>query len=315
MPTRRQFLVTTAGALAAFAITRPVGAQANRQAPLDRIGMDVNVRMSPEKAIQFAGENNIRHIQKILNIGFDSMVFLDDNPFERNMVRTEIPDIQVPELPDDPADYVHFLAGQNLFETASFLKGDKDKAKQYQAEAKRVAVHKSYANEDDYLASLEMKAELQPFTKFNTPRVAQLTQRSNQFNLRTQRYTENDITRISNSCDHAGIAITLRDKYGDHGLISVIVIERQGSTAFIDTWLMSCRVLQRGVEDFVLNAIVAKARQMGLESVTGEYLLTPKNAMVADHYGLLGFQQNDKLWVLPVSTYENHRCFITETAI
>ena len=139
--------------------------------------------------------DNMRYIQSVLNIGFDSMVFIDDNPFEREMVRTHITDIVVPELPEDPAEYLAFLQSLNLFETASFTEKDVERTRQYQEEAKRVVAQKMFTNEDEFLSSLDMVSEVRPFDKFTTPRVAQLTQRSNQFNLRTIRYTEDYVFR------------------------------------------------------------------------------------------------------------------------
>ena len=124
------------------------------------------------------------------------MVFLDDNPFERNMVREHVPDVTVPELPEDPGEYLEFLYTQNLFETASYNEGDKDRTRQYQVEAKRVSLQRSFTNEADFLKSLNMVSEVGGFNKFNTPRVAQLSQRSNQFNLRTVRYTDTEISAI-----------------------------------------------------------------------------------------------------------------------
>ena len=141
--------------------------------------------------------DNIRTIQSILNIGFDSMVFLDDNPFERNIVRENIPGITVPELPEDPGEYLEYLYGLNLFETASYSSLDKDRTAQYQVEARRVKLQKTFTNEADFLRSLDMTSVVSGFTRFNTPRVAQLSQRSNQFNLRTIRYTEADIERMA----------------------------------------------------------------------------------------------------------------------
>ena len=129
--------------------------------------------------------DNIRAVQQVLNIGFDSMVFLDDNPFERAIVRENIPGITVPELPEDPAQYLEFLYSLNLFETASASEVDDKRTRQYQQEAKRIELKRTFANEQEFLASLGMEARVEPFTAFNTPRVAQLTQRSNQFNLRT----------------------------------------------------------------------------------------------------------------------------------
>ena len=171
--------------------------------------------------------DNIRAIQGILNIAFDSMVFLDDNPFERNMVRENIPGITVPELPEDPGKYLEYLYSLNLFETASYSQADKDRTKQYQVEAKRVSLAKTFANEADFLKSLDMVSTVSGFTKFNTPRVAQLSQRSNQFNLRTIRYTEADITAMAENPEVIDLSFTLEDKFGDNGLIAVIIMKKQ----------------------------------------------------------------------------------------
>ena len=191
--------------------------------------------------------DNIRQIQSILNIGFDSMVFLDDNPFERNMVRENIPDITVPELPEDPAEYLEYLYPLNLFETATFSAEDAERTKQYQVEAQRTVLIKNFTNEDDFLQSLNMLSLVEPFNKYNTPRVAQLSQRSNQFNLRTVRYTEADIELISLKKDFFTFTFNLSDKFGDNGLICVIILKQEDdSTLFIDTWFMSCRVLKEG---------------------------------------------------------------------
>lgn len=234
--------------------------------------------------------DNIRAIQQILNIGFDSMVFLDDNPFERNMVRENIPHITVPELPEDPAEYLEFLYSLNLFETASFSEADKDRTKQYQTEAKRVSLSKTFENEDDFLKSLNMISEVSGFNKFNTPRVAQLSQRSNQFNLRTVRYTDDEIAKLAEDPEIIDLAFTLKDKFGDNGLIGVIIMKPiDKETLFIDTWFMSCRVLKRGMENFMLNQAVEKARERGFKKIIGEYIPTLKNGIVANHYPSLGF--------------------------
>lgn len=269
--------------------------------------------------------DNIRTIQSILNIGFDSMVFLDDNPFERNMVRENVPGVTVPELPEDPGEYLEYLYTQNLFETASYSSADKDRTKQYQVEAQRVATAKKFTNEGDFLKSLEMVSEVSGFTSFNTPRVAQLSQRSNQFNLRTVRYTEDQITAIENDPKQKGFAFTLEDKFGDNGLIAVVILQDisdnapstinpQPSTLFIDTWFMSCRVLKRGMENFTLNTIVEYAKANGYKKIMGEYLPTAKNGMVAEHYTGLGFTKMEDTeaaqWVLDVERYQNRECYI-----
>lgn len=259
--------------------------------------------------------DNIRTIQSVLNIGFDSMVFLDDNPFERNIVRENIPGITVPELPEDPAEYLEYLYSLNLFETASYSNADKDRTKQYQVEAKRVSLQKTFANEADFLKSLNMVSVVSGFTKFNTPRVAQLSQRSNQFNLRTVRYTEADIEAYANDPDVIDLSFTLEDKFGDNGLIAVIIMKKQDEeTLFVDTWFMSCRVLKRGMENFTLNTMVERAKAAGYKRIVGEYLPTPKNKMVEQHYPGLGFTKMEgattDLYVLDVDTYESRECYI-----
>ena len=255
--------------------------------------------------------DNIRNIQSILNIGFDSMVFLDDNPFERNMVRENLPDVCVPELPEDPADYLEYLYGLNLFETISFSNEDTERTKLYQIEAQRNNVQKKFANEDDFLKNLDMISLVEPFTKFNTPRVSQLSQRSNQFNLRTVRYGDADIERLSSDSNYFTFSFTLEDKFGDNGLICVIILQKESpKVLFIDTWFMSCRVLKRGMENFVLNTLVETAKENGFTTLKGEYLQTPKNEMVKDHYQNLGFKENNSLWELDINSYENKKNFI-----
>ena len=259
--------------------------------------------------------DNIRTIQRILNIGFDSMVFLDDNPFERNIVRENIPGITVPELPQDPGEYLEYLYSQNLFETASYSQADKDRTKQYQVEAQRVSLQKTFSNEADFLKSLDMTSVVSGFNKFNTPRVAQLSQRSNQFNLRTVRYTEADIEALGQDPDVIDLSFTLEDKFGDNGLIAVIIMKKQDEeTLFIDTWFMSCRVLKRGMEDFTLNAMVEAAREKGYKRIVGEYLPTPKNKMVENHYPSLGFQKLEGTptaqYVLDVEQYQPRENYI-----
>jgi FkbH-like protein len=255
--------------------------------------------------------DNIRHIQSVLNIGFDSMVFLDDNPFERNLVRENIPGITIPELPEDPAEYLEFLYNLNLFETVSFSNEDIERTKLYQVEAQRAIMQKSYTNEDDYLQSLNMLSLAEPFNKYNTPRVAQLSQRSNQFNLRTVRYTESDIERMASQPGFHTFSFTLEDKFGDNGLICVVILkEEDKKTLFIDTWFMSCRVLKRGMENFTLNTLCDYAKKNNFSYLKGEYIPTSKNEMVKDHYSNLGFSAQDNYWILNVNDYETRKCFI-----
>ncbi len=256
--------------------------------------------------------DNIKEIQSILNIGFDSMVFLDDNPFERQIVRENIPEIFVPELPDDPANYLEYLYTLNLFETVTFLNEDKERTKLYQVESQRIKLKKSFINELDFLKSLNMISIVETFNKFNSPRVAQLSQRSNQFNLRTERLTEIDIQNKLKSEDYFTFAFNLDDKFGQNGLISVVVLKiYSNETLFIESWFMSCRVLKRGMEDFIINTLADFARENGFKNLLGEYIATLKNQIVKNLYQNLGFTNyNKNYWILNVLEYQNKKTFI-----
>ncbi len=255
--------------------------------------------------------DNIRYIQSILNIGFDSMVFLDDNPFEREMVKKEIPEIVVPDLPEDVADYLPYLYQQNLFETVSFTEEDTKRNDQYREEAERAKAQYQFTNENEFLESLQMVAEIKPVDKFTLPRSAQLTQRSNQFNLRTVRYTEEKLREVIGDKNKFTLAVSLKDKFGDYGLISLLVLEKiNDNDLFIDTWIMSCRVLKRNVEELVLNEVVNLAIQQKCNRVIGEFIPTPKNELVKDHYKKLGFIGNEDRWELIAGSYIFKNTFI-----
>ena len=287
--------------------------EANAKEPFEK-HPDMVLRLEDISVFVANWENkasNIRNIQEILNIGFDSVVFLDDNPFERNLVRLELPDVIVPELPEDPAEYLDYLLSLNLFETVSFSENDKDRTKQYQAEAERVSSVAKFANIDEYLASLQMVSDVKEVDSFSLPRVAQLTQRSNQFNLRTQRYTDEDLKSMIESKEYIAISYTLVDKYGDNGLISAVVLKKEKDFMFVDTWIMSCRVLKRTMEPFVLNTIVEEAKKLGYSKLIGEYLPTAKNGMVKDHYKNFGFEEKEGRWELNIDSFEKHKCFIS----
>ena len=255
---------------------------------------------------------NIRYIQQTLNIGMDSLVFIDDNPFERNLVRSMIPEICVPELPSDPALYLSYLQGLNLFETASYSSEDADRTGMYQAEAKRRESEASFATIDDYLISLEMEGYAAPFDELHYPRIAQLTQRSNQFNLRTVRYTEDDIARVAGDKDYLTLYYMLKDKFGDHGLVSVVIMKKETEDKyFIDTWLMSCRVLKRGMEEFIINTLVDTAASNGAKTITAEYIPTAKNRMVEHIYADMGFDcTGEGLYSLDIGNFTKLKTYI-----
>lgn len=257
--------------------------------------------------------SNIRYIQSILNIGMDSIVFIDDNPFERDAVQSLIPEITVPEMPEDPAEYVSFLRGLNLFETLSYSAGDSERTEQYRQKVKSIELQAAYGSYDDYLESLCMEASVSGFKPFSFPRIAQLTQRSNQFNFRTGRYSESDIERLENEDEVITLQFELKDKHTDHGLISLVIMDKcPDGKLFIREWLMSCRVLKRGMEEFVADTIVRTAAKNGFERIEGEYLKTAKNAMVSQLPSKLGFVQNGDKFYTNIDEWINHKTFITE---
>jgi FkbH-like protein len=250
--------------------------------------------------------DNLRTIRDTLEIGFDSMVFLDDNPFERNLVREMLPDVIVPELPEDPADYVRVICELNLFETASFSAEDTARAELYQREAERREAAGAYSDITEFLKSLEMKIAVERFSAAQIPRIAQLLQRSNQFNLTTHRYNEAECeAMMRDEARCLPLHASLSDRFGDHGLISIVIARFEDQELRITDWLMSCRVLSRGVEQFLMNRMFAVAREKGLARVTGEFVPTAKNGMVKDFWRQFGFTSEDgRTWMLAVESYE-----------
>ena len=233
---------------------------------------------------------NIAAIAEELSLGLDAMVFLDDNPVERNLVRQMLPAVAVPELPDDPALFTRTLAAAGYFESIAFSSEDGQRAEMYQSNAKRVALGRQAGDLDGYLASLGMKIHFAPFDLTGRARIAQLINKSNQFNLTTKRYSEADVAALESDEAAFTLQVRLVDDFGDNGMISVIVCRPAGERTWaIDTWLMSCRVLGRKVEQMVLREIVLHARAAGVETLIGAYRPTEKNALVKDHYRKLGF--------------------------
>lgn len=248
--------------------------------------------------------DNIKKIQEVLNIGFDSMVFIDDNPYERNTVKENIPEITVPDLPEDPSMYLSFLYGENLFETLSSSDLDKERTALYQKEYERVKAKKSFTDLSDYMESLNMVSKVDILIPFNIPRVAQLSQRSNQFNLRTIRYNEDDLINIMNSDKSFGLAFDLEDRFGSHGIISYLILkELSPSEIFIENWAMSCRVLERGMEQFIINALVDFSKKKGYKFIIGEYIETKKNNLVKDLYAKIGFEKDGKQFKTSINEF------------
>lgn len=258
--------------------------------------------------------SNIRLIQQTLNIGMDAIVFLDDSPFERELVRRAIPELAVPELPEDPALYLGYLQQCGYFEAVSYTGAGADRTGLYQAEFLRRQSQASYASIDGYLESLGMEARVEAFRPDSYARVAQLTQRSNQFNLRTVRYTQEEIRRIAESGNYLTLSYTLRDRFGAHGIVAVVILKKMsGTDVFVDTWLMSCRVLKRGMEEFAVNSMVRTAREHGFSVIYAEYRPTAKNAAVKDIYNRMGFtEMKEHQYCLQTAGYREKKNYIRE---
>jgi FkbH-like protein len=233
---------------------------------------------------------NILAMAKELNLGVESFVFLDDNPAERALVRSQIPGIAVPELGDEISAYVSILEQGRYFEPTSLSREDLSRPSMYEANAQRATLEAQFANYGEYLDSLAMTAEIEPFTPVYLERIAQLTNKTNQFNLTGRRYTLSEMESILRDKSYIGIYGRLSDRFGDHGVISVVLGRIERDELHIDLWLMSCRVLKRDMEFAMLDVLVEHAQSAGLRTLRGNYVPTNKNGVVKDHYERLGFE-------------------------
>lgn len=246
------------------------------------VAFKANWKPKAENLIETANE---------LNLGLDSFIFVDDNPAEIEIVRQFAPEVTTVLLDEDPSRFVRQLQESRLFERFSITGEDARKTEQYKKEVERKSLLESCVDMDSYLESLEMIGTFKKFNRLDLPRIAQLINKSNQFNLTTKRRSESEIEALMADPRCAGFSMRLRDRFGDHGLISVVICcVGEKNVLEIDTWLMSCRVLKRQVEDEVLNEIVRLAKEMKCERIRGFYLPTAKNAMVSDLYSKFGFQ-------------------------
>lgn len=232
---------------------------------------------------------NLRAIAKELNIGTDSLVFVDDNPAERDIVRRYVPEALVIDLPEDPADYANALEEASPFEWMELTKEDLARADSYSADRERAKLSESFVNYEEYLQSLQMEGTAGMVGDAQAERFVQLINKSNQFNLRTRRYTDAQMKELRNDNNVSLIYVDLKDRFTGYGLISCIILKKVGEDCFIDTWLMSCRVLKRGVEGFAFRKVIEEARKTGCKRIIGEYIPSKKNGMVKDFYVGLGF--------------------------
>ncbi len=263
--------------------------------------------------------SNLRRIADDLNLGLDALVFFDDNPAERALVRAELPMVAVPEVPDDPAYFVRTLEDAGYFEAVSFTSDDLSRAQQYQDNGRRVQAMESATDMDSFLRSLSMTLTIGRVDAQSLPRVTQLINKTNQFNVTTRRYSEAELQAFVGEPANIALHFRLADRFGDSGLIAVVLARPDTPERYVvDTLLMSCRVLGRGVELAVLNALVALAGQHGARELLGEYLPTARNGMVADLYPRLGFAPMSRdegsgatRWSLQLDRFIPHSTFIT----
>jgi FkbH-like protein len=234
---------------------------------------------------------NIREIAEELNIGLDSMVFIDDNPTERELVSQVLPEVTTPDFPAHPYDFPNFIGKlvSDYFQTYDVTEEDINKTKQYKSNSNRAAFKKSFDDFDQYLKSLKIKIIIEKASKFSIPRIAQMTQKTNQFNLTTYRYTEGDIREFVNN-DHWVYTMAVEDKFGDNGItgLTIIEIDKKNNTAQIDSLLLSCRILGKSIEEAFICYILNKLKESGVKEVFAKYLVTAKNSQVKDFYEKIG---------------------------
>lgn len=232
---------------------------------------------------------NLVRIAKTLDLDVASLVFVDDNPAERERVRAMLPFAYVPEVGEDPSGFVRALVLSGILDHGALTMDDANRAKAYQARAEALAARETIGDYETYLASLDMALTIAPFDAIGRARIAQLFQKSNQFNLTTKRHSEADIEAIERDPARIGWQIRLRDRFADHGMICCVILEKRPDRWVIDSWIMSCRVLERGVEQTLMRLILDEAATAGATRLEGTYIPTPRNALVQDFYPKFGF--------------------------
>ena len=260
---------------------------------------------------------NLSEISDELNLGIDSIVFVDDNPAEREIINQSFPLTATPDIGDMPEKYIRILDRCGFFECVNIADDDLKKVEMYQQNKKRASMSQSFTNYDEYLKSLKMTAKIESFIPMYEQRIAQLTNKSNQFNLTTKRYTQAEIEKVAADREYITLYGKLSDMFGDNGVVSVVIGHIDGDVLNIDLWIMSCRVLKRDMEFAMMDSLIKKCRENSVKTVYGYYYPTAKNAMVKDFYRLQGFEkieedeQGNTKWQLDVETYTNQNKYIT----
>ena len=257
---------------------------------------------------------NIEQTAKELDLLPESIVFVDDNPAEREIVKGSLP-VEAPPL-DGVENYIRVLDGGGYFEVTNFSEDDLRRTEMYKQNAERAKMQASFANYGEYLDSLEMQAVIEDFSPINLARVTQLTNKSNQFNVTTKRYTQSEMERVYESPDFIRLCGRLTDKFGDNGIVSVVIGHRSGEVLDIDLWLMSCRVLKRDMEYAMLDVFVEEAAKRGVKLIRGYDYPTAKNKLVKDLFADFGFERisededGSTVWTLKTEGYENRNFHI-----
>lgn len=233
--------------------------------------------------------DNIREIASELNIGLDSIVFVDDNPAERALVQQQLPEVAVPNVGSEVSAFAEILEHERYFEVDKVVQDDLSRAAYYSSNAERSAGQSKFANYGEFLASLEMSAEIASFRPVYLERITQLINKTNQFNLTTRRYTSGEVEAIAQDPSFINLYGRLSDKFGDNGLVSVLIGQLRDETLRLDLWLMSCRVLKREMECAMFDALIEQCQVRGIRKIVGVYIPSKKNSMVAGHYASFGF--------------------------
>ena len=266
---------------------------------------------------------NLKRIAAQLNIGIDSLVFVDDSPVERARIRQSLPMVSVPELPDDVANYVCCLAGAGYFETIAFTSEDRQRAAQYTVNAEREALLATSQSMDNFLSNLKMSVSYGPFVPVDLARVTQLINKTNQFNTTTRRYTAEQVATFASAADVITLQFRLLDSFGDNGLVSAMILRSEPKSFMIDSWVMSCRVFGRQLELEAMNIVVEEVRRRGIQTIYADYIPTAKNKVINELYPSLGFERiidptlttGATRWVLNLSEYNKRKTHIARSSV
>jgi FkbH-like protein len=246
-------------------------------------------------------EDKVTNLQKIaeeLNIGLDSMVFFDDDPINQEYVKESLPEILVIDLPKDSSQYAQIITEMKEFDVLKITEEDTKRSDMYLGQKRRKELESKFDDYNQFLKQMNIEVSVQKANSFSIPRISQLTLKTNQFNLTTKRYQEEEVSKFSSSDNKIVECVQVNDKFGDNGITGVYIIEKENDNEWIiDTFLLSCRIIGRGVEEVMMNQIIEKAKLSGIKRIKGEFIPTTKNKPAENFYEKIGFKKEDKFWV------------------